>query len=292
MLLKALIMNINDAVMIPIPQYPLYSAALTLYGGSTAPYYLDESKGWQLDMSELERALQESKAKGKKVKAIVVINPGNPTGAIFSPETINKILEFSVRNNLVVIADEVLSLPFRSTEKISIRKGLPSTHLGKCWKQWAPKSKKSASLLLYILAPKDFWDNAGWGPATSTSITSTLLSSPKWSSSNPSVSAQEPQVKLLWTSWSILQPKTSLPLPNRNTWQKLERSSTPSSTELKLWRSTWTRWWMLGAMKYKARCMPSQALPFLRRRSKPQKRKDNLLICSTVWTSWRTQESL
>lgn len=50
-------MDINDAVMIPIPQYPLYSAALSLYGGSLAPYYLDESLGWQLDLAELERSL-------------------------------------------------------------------------------------------------------------------------------------------------------------------------------------------------------------------------------------------
>lgn len=57
LLFKALIMDINDAVMIPIPQYPLYSAALSLYGGSLAPYYLDESLGWQLDLAELERSL-------------------------------------------------------------------------------------------------------------------------------------------------------------------------------------------------------------------------------------------
>ncbi len=40
----------NDAIMIPIPQYPLYSAAISLYGGSVAPYYLNEEKGWQLDI--------------------------------------------------------------------------------------------------------------------------------------------------------------------------------------------------------------------------------------------------
>ena len=93
--------------MIPIPQYPLYTAALTLYGGTPAPYYLDESSGWQLDISELERAVEYTSAQGKTAKAIVVINPGNPTGAIFSADTIKQIIEFSVRNRLVIIADEV-----------------------------------------------------------------------------------------------------------------------------------------------------------------------------------------
>ena len=70
--------------MIPIPQYPLYSASISLSQGHAAPYYLNEEKGWQLDIEELERSFLETQKKGKKVKCIVVINPGNPTGAIFS----------------------------------------------------------------------------------------------------------------------------------------------------------------------------------------------------------------
>ena len=46
--------------MIPIPQYPLYSAAISLYQGHAAPYYLNEERGWQLDLEELERSLEES----------------------------------------------------------------------------------------------------------------------------------------------------------------------------------------------------------------------------------------
>ena len=51
LLLSTLIMNKNDSILIPIPQYPLYSAAITLYGGTAAPYYMDESSGWQLDIA-------------------------------------------------------------------------------------------------------------------------------------------------------------------------------------------------------------------------------------------------
>lgn len=74
----------NDSIMIPIPQYPLYSAAISLYGGHACPYYLNEEKGWQLDIEELENSVKKARAEGKNVKSIVVINPGNPTGAIFS----------------------------------------------------------------------------------------------------------------------------------------------------------------------------------------------------------------
>lgn len=56
LLFQCLIMSKKDAIMIPIPQYPLYSASIALNGGSTAPYFLDESKGWQLDMKQLEKA--------------------------------------------------------------------------------------------------------------------------------------------------------------------------------------------------------------------------------------------
>lgn len=60
-----------------------------------------------MDIEELENSVKKARSEGKNVKSIVVINPGNPTGAIFSEETIQKIIEFSVRNKLVLIADEV-----------------------------------------------------------------------------------------------------------------------------------------------------------------------------------------
>ena len=51
LLLSTLILDKKDSILIPIPQYPLYSAAITLYGGTAAPYYMDESNGWQLDIN-------------------------------------------------------------------------------------------------------------------------------------------------------------------------------------------------------------------------------------------------
>ena len=57
----------SDGVMVPIPQYPLYSASIALYGGELVPYYLDEQNGWGLDMNELNRALNAARAKGNNM---------------------------------------------------------------------------------------------------------------------------------------------------------------------------------------------------------------------------------
>lgn len=107
MIIQMLISDPSDSIMIPIPQYPLYSASVALNGGSIVPYYLNEEKGWQLDIEEAEKALEQAKKEGKKIRSIVVINPGNPTGAIFNEDTIKKIIKFATKNKLLVIADEV-----------------------------------------------------------------------------------------------------------------------------------------------------------------------------------------
>jgi len=69
----------RTGVMIPIPQYPLYSASIVEYGMEQINYYLDEDNSWALDVNELERAIREAQ-QHCRVRAIVVINPGNPTG--------------------------------------------------------------------------------------------------------------------------------------------------------------------------------------------------------------------
>lgn len=105
--LTALIADENCGVMIPIPQYPIYSAAITLFGGKIVGYYLDEKKGWDLNMKELERSLKEAKKNGIHVNSFVLINPGNPTGQVLSRESVQEIVKFCAKNNLVLLADEV-----------------------------------------------------------------------------------------------------------------------------------------------------------------------------------------
>ena len=72
----------SDGILCPIPQYPLYSGAVALNNGHLLPYYLDEDSDWGLSVDSLQNAYEQSKAEGKTVRALVVINPGNPTGAV------------------------------------------------------------------------------------------------------------------------------------------------------------------------------------------------------------------
>lgn len=105
--LTLLLKNPNDGLMIPIPQYPLYSATLTLYGGQQIGYYLDENNSWQLNEKVLIESIENAKKKGVNPVGIAVINPGNPTGAVLSEDNIKMILNFAKKYNLTVLADEV-----------------------------------------------------------------------------------------------------------------------------------------------------------------------------------------
>lgn len=80
----ALLKDKSDGVMIPIPQYPLYSALLQLKQGAPVPYFLDELNGWQVDTQQLQNAYDQAALKGINTKAMVIINPGNPTGQVLS----------------------------------------------------------------------------------------------------------------------------------------------------------------------------------------------------------------
>jgi aspartate/methionine/tyrosine aminotransferase len=105
--LLALVASSTDGVMTPIPQYPLYSASLILYGGAQIRYFLDENNGWQLNQAILTASLEEAVAKGIHPKAIVAINPSNPTGSVLSRENVEMIVRFAHSHALAIIADEV-----------------------------------------------------------------------------------------------------------------------------------------------------------------------------------------
>lgn len=86
--LTALIASDSDAVMIPIPQYPIYSALIALGGGRQVGYELDEANGWSIDESELVRQYEKATAGGLRVRALALINPGNPTGQVLSADAV------------------------------------------------------------------------------------------------------------------------------------------------------------------------------------------------------------
>lgn len=105
--LLALLRTPEDGFMIPIPQYPLYSASIALYGGRQIGYYIDEAHGWQLSEQILTESIERARRDGIHPVAIAVINPGNPTGAVLSRENIEMIVRFARRHGLAVLADEV-----------------------------------------------------------------------------------------------------------------------------------------------------------------------------------------
>ncbi|MBN2356929.1 aminotransferase class I/II-fold pyridoxal phosphate-dependent enzyme [candidate division KSB1 bacterium] len=106
-ILEMMIASPKDGIMIPTPQYPLYSATIKKNGGAQVNYYPDEDSDWNLKKSMLEESIKDAKKQGITVKAIVVINPANPTGAILSEKSMREIIEFAKEHEMAIIADEV-----------------------------------------------------------------------------------------------------------------------------------------------------------------------------------------
>ncbi|KAJ8340142.1 hypothetical protein SKAU_G00347750 [Synaphobranchus kaupii] len=96
----------RTGVMIPIPQYPLYSAAISELGAVQVNYYLDENNCWALDIDELHRAYHKAKQYCIP-RVLCIINPGNPTGQVQSRKCIEDVLQFAYEEKLFVMSDEV-----------------------------------------------------------------------------------------------------------------------------------------------------------------------------------------
>eukprot|EP00532_Pseudo-nitzschia_australis_P005090 CAMPEP_0168183356 /NCGR_PEP_ID=MMETSP0139_2-20121125/12494_1 /TAXON_ID=44445 /ORGANISM="Pseudo-nitzschia australis, Strain 10249 10 AB" /LENGTH=623 /DNA_ID=CAMNT_0008104569 /DNA_START=295 /DNA_END=2166 /DNA_ORIENTATION=- len=107
MVLQGLLASNRDAVMIPIPQYPIYSALISKLGGRQVGYELDEDLNWAVSREELERKLEKAKSKGLEVKALAMINPGNPSGNVMTHCDIQTLTEFCNAHGIVLLADEV-----------------------------------------------------------------------------------------------------------------------------------------------------------------------------------------
>ena len=95
------LVNPGDNVLTPSPEYPLYGAVLAKLGAVPNAYDLDESNGWQPDLADIERRINA------RTKAILLINPNNPTGAVYSKKTLEGLAEIARRHNLVLFADEI-----------------------------------------------------------------------------------------------------------------------------------------------------------------------------------------
>lgn len=106
-LLNCLVKNQKDSAMVPIPQYPIYSALMALYNGTLVPYYMNEKKGWSITRDALDLAYEEAQNKNLNLKMFILINPGNPTGNVVSNEDITEIAKFCYEKKMVLVADEV-----------------------------------------------------------------------------------------------------------------------------------------------------------------------------------------
>ncbi len=89
------------------PNTGVYTASLSVLDAKCVPYYLDESKGWGTDLEAIKSAYKKAMAEGTDVRAIVIINPGNPTGASLAEEDIKAVIDFAAQEKLVIMADEV-----------------------------------------------------------------------------------------------------------------------------------------------------------------------------------------
>ena len=91
----------GDEILVPSPDYPLWTASVTLAGGKAVHYMCDEQNEWNPDIDDIKKKITPN------TKGIVVINPNNPTGALYSDEILKEIVEIARQNNLILFADEI-----------------------------------------------------------------------------------------------------------------------------------------------------------------------------------------
>ena len=95
------LLNTGDEVLVPSPDYPLWTACTNLAGGTAVHYICDEQSDWYPDIADIESKVTS------KTKAIVVINPNNPTGALYPKEILEKIVDIARRHQLIIFSDEI-----------------------------------------------------------------------------------------------------------------------------------------------------------------------------------------
>ena len=107
------ILNNGDEILIPAPDYPLWTATATLSGGKVVHYICDEQSEWYPDMDDIRRKITD------KTKAIVIINPNNPTGAVYPKDVLEQIVQIAREHELIIFSDEIydrLVMEFSKTE--------------------------------------------------------------------------------------------------------------------------------------------------------------------------------
>ena len=100
-LLMQALLDDGDEILIPAPDYPLWTACATLAGGKVVHYLCDEQSDWNPDLQDMESKITD------RTKALVIINPNNPTGAVYPKEILEQIVEIARRHQLIIFSDEI-----------------------------------------------------------------------------------------------------------------------------------------------------------------------------------------
>ena len=109
------LLNLGDEILIPSPDYPLWTACANLAGGKAVHYICDEQSDWYPDLEDIESKITD------RTKAIVIINPNNPTGALYPKELLERIVDIARRHELIIFSDEIYDrLVMDGYEHISI----------------------------------------------------------------------------------------------------------------------------------------------------------------------------
>jgi alanine-synthesizing transaminase len=151
------LLNPGDNVLTPRPDYPLYPAVLCKVGADPNPYYLNEDDGWQPELDDIKKKINS------RTKAIVLINPNNPTGALCTRKMLQDLAELARQHNLLIIADEIYDkLILDGGEHISIAAvapdvpvvtigGLSKNYLAPGWRMgWGIVSGEASAVKPYI----------------------------------------------------------------------------------------------------------------------------------------------
>jgi alanine-synthesizing transaminase len=95
------LLNDGDEVLVPAPDYPLWTAAISLSGGTPKHYLCDENNGWLPDLADIRSKIN------RRTRAIVIINPNNPTGALYPDELLREIIDIARKHQLIIYSDEI-----------------------------------------------------------------------------------------------------------------------------------------------------------------------------------------
>ncbi|GAC1428851.1 MAG: pyridoxal phosphate-dependent aminotransferase [Terriglobales bacterium] len=151
------LLNPGENILTPCPDYPLYSAVLAKLGIELNAYFLNEANGWQPDLADIEQKINS------RTRAIVLINPNNPTGSVCSRKMLENVAELARRHNLVIFADEIYDkLILDKDEQISLAAvapdvpvvtfgGLSKNYLAPGWRiGWGIVSGETGQVAPYI----------------------------------------------------------------------------------------------------------------------------------------------